>query len=75
MKRLKRYKIFYMWKSLNRLTPSLGLEWTGTNFKGGQVLKILPLEGNIDRLTTYQLKSIKYEGVKLFNVIPGPLKV
>ena len=74
IRRMERYRIMYVWKSLNGLAPSLGLEWSETSNRSGKVLKLPSLSGSA-RYKTLQLKSIKCEGAKFFNVIPEPLKV
>ena len=63
-RRMERYKIFYIWKSLNGQVPSLGLSWDG---RDGNRLTYPKVIGKPGHARTLQRFSIKWEGVRLFN--------
>ena len=70
------YKIIYIWKSINGLVPSLGLEWAGdSNTRSGLCLKIPSLFGKYERYKTLQKRSLKVEGAKIFNYIPQDIRL
>ena len=64
---MERYKIFYIWKSLNGMVPSLGLTWDG---RDGNRITYPKVIGKPGHARTLQRFSIKWEGVRLFNSIP-----
>ena len=65
-RRMERYKIFYIWKSLNGMVPSLGLTWDG---RDGNRITYPKVIGKPGHARTLQRFSIKWEGVRLFNSI------
>ena len=75
-RRMERYKIIYIWKSLNGLVPSLGLEWAGdSNTRSGLCLKIPTLFGKYEQYKTLQKRSLKVEGAKIVNSIPQDIRL
>ena len=57
-RRMERYKVIYIWKSLNGLVPSLGLEWAeDSNTRSGKCLKIPALFGKIQNSQKKELKN------------------
>ena len=70
-RRMERYKIFYLWKSLNGFVPSLGVKWkTRDNTK----LVYPKTFGSKGRARTLQKFSLKWEGVRLFNSLPKNIR-
>ena len=75
-RRMERYKVIYIWKSINGLVPSLGLEWAGdSNTRSGKCLKIPSLFGKCKKYKTLQKRSLKIEGAKIFNSIPEEIRL
>ena len=68
---MERYKIIYVWKSLQELVPTLGLSWKGRDSSKLTYPKVI---GKPGRARTLQRFSIKWEGVRLFNAIPSNLR-
>ena len=66
-RRYERYKIFYIWKSLNGLVPSLGLTWDG---RQGNKLTYPKVYGKPGHARTLQRFSLKWEGVRIYNSLP-----
>ena len=73
-RRMERYKALYIWKSLNGLVPSLGLEWTKTEGRSGHRLRYPKIIGPEGHYRTLQRNSIKWEGVRVFNSLPDEFK-
>ena len=46
-RRMERYRIIYVWKSLNGIVPNLGFEWNSeiSNLRNGRVLKYPSING------------------------------
>ena len=72
-RRIERYRVVYTWKSLNGLTPSLGLRWS-PNVKGRseRVLEIPKTNGQTEGVKSMRRRTIQHEGVKLINIFPPP---
>ena len=66
-RRMERYRAFYIWKSLNRLVPSLNLEWSDTVTTRGPQLMIPGLAGVQEGVKARMLRGMRFEGVKIFN--------
>ena len=71
---MERYKALYIWKSLNGLVPSLGLEWTETDGRSGHRLRYPKVIGPEGHFRTLQRNSINWEGVRIFNSLPEDFK-
>ena len=74
-RRMERYKVTYIWKSLNGLVPSLGCEWSDGNLRNRNTLKLPKLIGKIDSMKSAQRRSLKFEGVMLFNSVPEEVRL
>ena len=73
-RRIERYKVICIWKSINNYYPTLDLEWADQTFsRSGPNLAFKKLEGK-GALLTQMNRSLKYEGVRLFNAMPEVLK-
>ena len=70
--RMERYKIIYIWKSLNGHVPSLDFKW---KVKDGTKLIYPKVHGPEGRIRTLQRFSLRWEGVRLFNCIPQKLRM
>ena len=70
-RRMERYKIFYIWKSLNGLVPSIGFRYQERDNSKLTFPKVI---GNPGRARTLQRYSLKWEGVRLFNSLPSGLR-
>ena len=73
-RRMERYRAFYIWKSLNRLVPSLNLEWSDTVTTRGPQLMIPGLAGVQEGVKARMLRGMRFEGVKIFNSLPITLR-
>ena len=74
-RRMERYKAIYIWKSLSGLEPSLGLNWSlDSSTRSGLNLQVPKLYGKSERCKTLQKRSLKVEGVKIFNSLPQDIK-
>ena len=72
-RRNQRYRILYVWKSLNDMVPSLGLK-TKFDPRNGTKIILPKYSGKIMRIRTLQEKHIKFEGSRLFNSLPRILR-
>ena len=74
-RRMERYAVMYIWKSMNGLVPTLDLKWSQTkSSRSGSNLMLPVLKGPEGKNRTLMRNSLKYRGVKLFNSIPNELK-
>ena len=74
---MERYKISYVWKSLNGYCPDMGFEWnedTNNSRSERNLLKYPKILGSICSAKTLQRKSLNYEGVRLFNSLPEDVR-
>ena len=71
-RRMERYKIIYVWKSLNGHVPSLDFQW---KVRDGSILNYPKVHGPEGRIRTLQRFSLRWEGVRLFNCIPQNLRM
>ena len=71
---MERYKCLYIWKSLNGLVPSLGLEWADSDGRSGSRLRYPKIIGPEGHNRTLQRDSINWEGVRIFNSLPDVIK-
>ena len=62
-RRMERYKVTYIWKSLHGLVPSLGLEWINGGSRKGWHLKYPKILAPEGRYRTLQRNSIHWEGI------------
>ena len=75
-RRNERYKIIYVWKSINGLVPSLGIEWNPIIIsRHGPKLIIKHPIGQIGSVNTLVRNSLKNFGVRLFNHLPVSLRL
>ena len=74
-RRNERYKILYIWKSLNGLVPSLGLQWNNNSSpRYGPKLIVDKILGQNEPIKNLKRDSIQNFGVRLFNNLPIPLR-
>ena len=74
-RRMERYKCLYIWKSLHGFCPSLGLVWKQFDgSRNGPTLMLPKIIGTIESCKTLQKRSLRWEGVKIFNSLPNELK-
>ena len=73
-RRMERYKIIYVWKSLNGHVPSIGLEWNLYLIRHGNTLILPSMKGEASRPRTLLRNSIKYDGVRIFNCMAEHIK-
>ena len=72
-RRIERYRIVYTWKSLNGLTPSLGLRWSPKVLgRSERVLEIPKVTGQSGGQKSLRRRTIQHEGAKLVNILPPP---
>ena len=70
--RLKRFKCMYIWKSINRMVPSLDLEWVEASNRAGHNLKqpnlvniIGSIKTSLNSQRVWGLKELEYSIVYL----------
>ena len=75
-RRMERYLCIYVWKSLHNVVPSLGLTWSKhISNRTGHHLCVSTLQGPEGRAKTAMRKSVKYQGVIVFNSLPDHIKL
>ena len=72
-RRNERYKVIYIWKSLQGLVPSLGLELRESGTRLGPLIDIDRLSGSC-AVRSLQSCGIRNFGARLFNSLPVELK-
>ena len=65
----ERYRLFYIWKSLMGLVPSLNLNLK-TDPRNGPKIIIENITGNIRRVQTLRERTIYIAGARFFNSMP-----
>ena len=74
-RRIERYRILYTWKSLNGLTPTLGLKWSPKVIgRSERILETPMVNGLTEGLKSLRRRTIQHEGAKLVNILPPPLR-
>ena len=68
-RRTERFAIFYTWKSLMRIVPSLGFE-TWNHPRKGKMIRDKKLNCKIQSLRSMKEKSIYGHGPRLYNALP-----
>ena len=75
-RRVERYMIIYIWKSVNDYVPSIGLQWNQkTQGRTGQTLLVEPIKGKITSIKTLKANSLKQHSAVMFNSLPNELKI
>ena len=74
-RRMERYKVTYIWKSLHGLVPSLGLEWINGGSRKGWHLKYPKILAPEGRYRTLQRNSVHWEGIRIFNSLPSEIRL
>ena len=70
-RRIERYKICYIWKSLNGAVPNIGLNWQERDHSK---LTYPRTFGSKGRARTLQKYSLNWEGVTFYNSLPKYLR-
>ena len=73
-RRIERYRVTYIWKSLNGFVPSLGLSWINSGTKSGWHIKYPKVIGPEGKLRSLHRNSMSWEGIRLFNSLPESLR-
>ena len=73
-RRIKRYRVIYIWKSIRGLVPDLGLGRITNNPRTGLMIDVPNIRGIRTKHKTLIEDSFKIEGAKLFNSIPRYLR-
>ena len=74
-RRMERYRIFYIWKILEKRTPNCGVELAQDNPRLGRKCAIPKLQKNgRQAIQTLREQSLQCEGARLFNCIPRELR-
>ena len=74
-RRNERYKVLYIWKSLNGLVPSLGLSWNQSSLpRFGPKLTVDKILGPNEHIKNLKRDSLRNFGVRIFNNLPIPLR-
>ena len=75
-RRVERYMLLYIWKSVNDYVPSIGLQWNQkTQGRTGQTLLVEPIKGKVMSIKTLKANSMKQHGAVMFNSLPNELKI
>ena len=72
-RRMERYRIIYVWKILEGLTPNCGIETTHSNRRGREV-KIPPVKGIRGKIQTLREASFQIHGPRLFKSLPKSVR-
>ena len=68
-RRNERYRLFYIWKSLRNMVPSLNLEVK--NDLRYEIKVIIPkLSGKISSVRTIRERTVNINGARIFNSMP-----
>ena len=71
-RRNERYKITYVWKSLNGMVPSMGLELTEDDgMRSGPKIQIKKVIGPNEKIKNVIRDSISNFGARLYNSVPS----
>ena len=74
-RRMERYCILYVWKSLYGHVPSLDLTWNNTGNRSGLHVIVKKVTGSVQSAVTLKYQSLSHHGVKSFNLLPDDLKI
>ena len=74
-RRMERYRVTYIWKSLNGIVPSLGLEWINSGSRKGWHIKYPKIIAPEGRYRTLHRNSIHWEGIRVFNSLPSEIRL
>ena len=75
-RRTERYKILYIWKSVNNLVPSLGIKWKErTLVRGGNMVEIPTIRAKSDLTKTIKRHLLRHHRSFLFNLLPEEVRV
>ena len=70
-RRMERYRIIYVWKVLQGLTPNCGIILSSENERLGRRLEIPRLKSNgRQAIQTLREQTLQINGARLFNIIP-----
>ena len=74
-RRMDRYRIFYIWKILEKKVPNCGVEVTADNGRLGRKCLIPKLQKNGRKaIQTLLEQTLQVEGARLFNCMPKKLR-
>ena len=75
-RKTERYKILYIWKSVNNLVPSLGINWKERALvRGGNMVEIPTIRAKLDLTKTIKRQSLRHHRSFLFNLLPEEVRV
>ena len=67
-RRTERYKISYIWKSVNNLVPSLGMNWKEMALvRGGKMVEIPKIMAKLESTKTTKRQLLRHYRSFLFN--------
>ena len=72
-RRLERYKIIYVWKTMEGLVPNCGLKWTNIEERRGRVCEVPKLKGSKE-VQKCRKQSFQMSGPKLWNSLPKNIR-
>ena len=72
-RRMERYRIIYVWKILEGISPNCGLEVT-TSERRGREVKIPPIKGTKGKIQNLRENSFQIQGPRLFNCLPKSVR-
>ena len=73
LRRMERYRIIYVWKILEGISPNCGLEVT-TSERRGREVKIPPIKGTKGKIQNLRENSFQIQGPRLFNCLPKSVR-
>ena len=75
-RRTERYKILYIWKSVNNLVPHLGINWKERALvRGEHMVKIPTIRAKLDLTKTIKIQLLRHHRSFLFNLLPEEVRV
>ena len=74
-RRMERYRIFYIWKILEKKVPNCGVEVAKENERLGRMCAIPALQKNgRQAIQTLREQTLQIEGARLFNCLPKKIR-
>ena len=70
---MERYKIIYIWKTMNDLVPNCGIVWSEAGERRGRMCQVPKLMGS-SKVQKLRLQSFQMSGPKLWNALPRSVR-
>ena len=75
-RRTERYKILYIWKSVNNLVPHLGINWKERALvREGKMVEIPTIMAKLDLTKTIKRQSLRHRRSFFFNLLSEEVRM